>query len=106
MCDVGYGPEAWSEKWRVARVHHKCCACDESIAPGHRYHYLSGIWDGEPDSFKHCQRCWALYLAILDRTPAGDSIELRLDCGELWNTSFEEPPPDHVAALAFAIPGD
>ncbi len=98
MCDrFADGPSAWSEKWRVARAEHKCCACHETIRPGDRYHFVSGIWDGSPDSFKHCARCWHLLLLLEERT---EGVALRLNCGELWRDNFgAETEPAHLAFL-------
>ena len=45
-------PSCFSSKLRRAKVWHKCCECRQAINPGDEYRYSSGIWDGEPDSFK------------------------------------------------------
>jgi hypothetical protein len=105
MCD-GYeadGPQCWSEKWRKARKPHRCCACGETIQPGHTYHYLSGIWDGSAEDYKHCARCWTIFDALEDRT---EGVALLLNCGETWESAFGEAPPPELAALAFALPGE
>lgn len=94
------GPSAWSETWRRARVEHRCCACGETIPAGHRYHYASGIWDDHPGSFKHCARCWHLFLLIEERT---EGTALLLNCGELWRDNFDAPEP---AELAFLTPDE
>lgn len=100
MCDAFLeGPQAQSEKWRRARIEHKCYACREKILPGQRYHYYSGIWDGRPEAYKHCTRCWTMLDALFERS--SEPVDLRLNCGEVW----ENPPPE-VAELAFALPGD
>lgn len=97
MCDLDEenGPSASSEAWRNARKSHRCHACHETIRAGDRYHVLSGIWDGSAHTFKHCARCWTM----LEELP--DGAQLDLNCGEIW-----ENPPEHVAALAFALPGE
>ncbi len=97
MCDLDdeNGPTASKEVWQNARKPHKCHACKETIRVGDRYHVLSGIWDGTPRSFKHCARCWTM----LEELPEG--AQLDLNCGQIW-----ESPPDHIAALAFALPGE
>jgi hypothetical protein len=92
--------------WRQARKAHRCCACHEPIPAGHRYHYVSGIWDHGPDSFKHCARCWQLYEELLDRTQWGDVVDLFLDCGQSWEDVFSSAPPDEIAALAFLTPAE
>lgn len=100
------GPDAYKESWRKANKEHKCCACGEAIRKGDRYHYVSGIWDGEPSWFKHCARCWLMYEAIVGNSDHGDEgqVVLTLDCGMSWEEVFDEPPPPKVAALAFLTP--
>lgn len=101
MCDErSESPSVWSEKWRTSKKTHRCRVCGETIQPGHRYHYLSGIWDGRPDEFKHCARCWEIFSCLIAETDA-DAVQLDLDCGEVWND-----PPENVAALAFMIPSE
>lgn len=50
-------PTAKREGLRTARKAHKCCECRDTIQPGEQYRYESGIWDGEPASFKTCLDC-------------------------------------------------
>lgn len=106
MCGFGESPSAWSEGWRRARKEHSCCACHEAIRPGDRYHFLSGIWDGHPNAYKHCARCWHLYYLIADQVDNdGDGgIVLTLDCGELWRDNFG--PESEPAELAFLTPDE
>ena len=96
MCDVGGddGPSALSGVWRTARKPHRCYACRETIHPGHRYRYTSGIWDGTPHSFKHCARCWTM----IDRLEewSGEGVRYDLNCGEV----YEGDDPE-MLALAF-----
>jgi hypothetical protein len=42
---------------RKARKQHKCCECGNVINIGENYQYVSGIWDGEPSSYKTCESC-------------------------------------------------
>lgn len=101
MCDYGESPTAWSETWRTARKTHRCCACGETVRPGDRYHYLSGVWDGSPGSYKHCARCWTMFKMIEDVAEVFDEGGIRLDlaCGELWRDNFSDPEPTHLAFL-------
>lgn len=62
-CDMGNGPSAYSSRVRTARKQHRCFECGKSIMPSQMYEYASGIWDGEPSSFKTCMRCVALRTA-------------------------------------------
>ena len=105
MCDLDLeGPSCSSEKWRKARVAHRCCSCREAIQPGQHYHYYSGIWDGEPESYKHCGRCWTIVEALFERSI--EPVDLTLNCGMTWEGAFREDPPPNVAAMAFALPGE
>ena len=56
-------PTAFSETTRKARKAHKCCDCDTTIQPGDQYVISSGIWDGEPDSYKHYMNCHEIFKA-------------------------------------------
>lgn len=42
---------------RTARKEHVCCECRDTIKPGDRYEYASGVWDGWPSSYKTCLSC-------------------------------------------------
>ena len=74
MCDSECDrPDAYSERVRKARKDHRCCACRETIRKGDRYFYTSGIWDGRPESYKHCIRCMEMLRwleALADDPPA------------------------------------
>jgi hypothetical protein len=100
MCD-GDAPSASSDRWRTARKEHQCCGCGETIRRGDRYHFTSGIWDGEPASFKHCARCYAMWEALVDRADAREVVRYDLSCDDEWRD-----PPDDVAALAFMTPDE
>ena len=56
MCDYVL-PQAYKEVIRKARKEHWCCECRQEIAVGEVYEYVSGIWDGEPRSYKTCLSC-------------------------------------------------
>ena len=105
MCDLdGEWPEFESRLWRTARKEHTCCACDETIPPRVRYHITTGRWDGRFESHKHCERCWKICEALW--ASGVEWIDFTLACGETWESAFEEGPPEHIAALAFALPQD
>lgn len=55
--DEGDAASCHTESTRTARKEHRCCECREAILKGARYEYQSGIWDGEPSSFKTCLSC-------------------------------------------------
>lgn len=58
MCD-GY-VEAWSESRPKARKDHKCHECGDVIPKGTHYLYATYIWEGEPHTYKCCDRCVAV----------------------------------------------
>lgn len=59
-------PSCFSTKVRKAIKTHKCCECRQQINPGDEYRYSSGIWDSEPQSFKQCLTCAAIFDVALD----------------------------------------
>ena len=96
-CDL---PEFYSVVARKARKQHKCSACSETISPGHTYTLISGKWNGEVESVKHCGRCNAIFDGLAAET--NDPIDLLLDCG------LELEPGDRpdLEPLAFALQGE
>ena len=97
----------YNEKVVTARKLHTCHACDELISPGYHYVRLGMVFDGHAKTIKRCMRCQRLHEhlrvkgAKMDMYPAE-----RLDCGETYQDHWGEDPPDDIAALAFALPGE
>lgn len=56
-CEDFDRPSVVSTTIRKARKPHKCCECDKEIHKGQRYQFISGLWDGEWDSYKTCLPC-------------------------------------------------
>jgi hypothetical protein len=52
--------EAYLEKHRISRKPHRCCECNGTIFYKEKYVHVSGIWGGQPDSFKFCVDCWEM----------------------------------------------
>lgn len=50
-------PSCHKNTWRKARKQHTCVECGQQITKGETYLYHSGVWDGEPASFKQCRLC-------------------------------------------------
>jgi hypothetical protein len=50
-------PSCSNAIYRTARRQHTCVECRATIQPGDVYEYVSGVWDGTPDSFKTCMAC-------------------------------------------------
>ena len=102
MCDLGYDEvtEVMVDSWIKAAKAHPCMACKESIPVGIVYHESKRLADGDWHRWKHCVRCWRMCEALWQRN-GGECIDMGLKCGEVW-----EQPPDEIAELAFALPGD
>lgn len=99
--------DIYNETLRKARKAHTCDACKETIAPGHRYTVIFILSDGTKRSLKRCARCQKIHehLRHLDAYRETWPDE-RLNCGETYEDEWGKSPPDKIAALAFALPGE
>ncbi len=72
-------PGCFNSITRTARKDHKCCECWRTIKAGEKYQYSSGVWDGEPDSFKQCLNCHDIMnlTSLVDEYDAPGFGELR-----------------------------
>lgn len=93
--------------FRKARLEHKCCACDETIRVGHRYVVTAAFYERWA-TWKQCLRCYELYDYLVDLHRDDDRYfpQPELDCGHDWRDVTGEDPPEHLAALAFWLPGE
>jgi hypothetical protein len=100
----------WEDRWVTARKEHVCFACAEAIVKGQRYHVTFSVYDGRADTTKRCARCQAIFEHLSGRMKEhGDEEEFcdaELKCGHEYEERWNEPPPEHIAALAFWLPGD
>jgi hypothetical protein len=80
----------------------------EKILPGQQYSYTFVVYEGESETVKRCLRCERIYQHLCELEPDLNegAPDPRLRCGHSYRDIHGEDPPDHVAALAFAIPGD
>jgi hypothetical protein len=106
MLDNNFTTDFTDMRWRRARKAHCCTACDRTIQPGERYRKIVGKWDGYFGESRLCRVCAEIFDVLMDRAGPGDAVAFDLDCGQSWEDVFREPPPDDVAALAFALPLD
>lgn len=53
-------PQAYVTGRRKARLAHVCVECARVIARGETYWVTSGVWDGQPARYKHCEHCEVL----------------------------------------------
>lgn len=98
----------WQDRWVTARKEHTCKACAETILPGHRYHTTFYIFDGEPHTTNRCERCETIFEHLSGRMvdDPEEFCDERLACGHEYEERWREPPPEHIAALAFWLPGE
>jgi hypothetical protein len=96
----------YREIQRTARIQHACEACRETISPGHTYWSVSWLFDSRAESTKRCERCQVIHLHLRKKGEGEMWPAERLDCGEGYLDHWGQEPPDEVAALAFALPGE
>jgi hypothetical protein len=107
MCDLadGYNLVSRNDLRRAAKEH-ECMACGETIRKGDLYNNGASLYDGHWTSWKHCLRCDAMFHHIESESDEMLAIDVHLDCGKTWESAFGVSPPEHIAALAFWLPGE
>ncbi len=55
----GESPDVMTTTHPKARKQHRCCECHGAIMPGEQYEKITGIWNGEPETYKTCAVCAA-----------------------------------------------
>ena len=98
--------DVWDERLLKARKAHKCTACGETIAKGHRYWRAGALFDGQWNTHKRCLRCKAIFDHLVARVVTtgmylDEGIAVDLDCGQDYQDAWGEDPPPEIAALAF-----
>ena len=53
---------------RKARKSHKCSGCDDTIAKGSEYKYISTTIDGKFKRYSHCDNCDKMNELVLDNS--------------------------------------
>ena len=87
-------PQCYSSELRKARKIHKCCECGTIIEKNEKYHYFSGIWDGEAHSFKTCQKCELLREYCLSSQSVYDDGMQFGGLEEYLENKFDNPDDD------------
>jgi len=111
-CEIDGTNEVESSTTQRARKEHRCCACRETIRVGDLYRRTFVVYEREPETFKHCLRCTAMFDAIIRAQRGADldywerGVAWRLDCGHDWQEMFDDDPPPEVARLAFLTPDE
>jgi hypothetical protein len=72
-----------STEYRTARKVHRCCECDEIIAPGQRYRYDVCKWDRQMSDWRTCLPCENLRDWLMQQMKDGKADETSYvdDCG-------------------------
>jgi hypothetical protein len=98
----------YDKKTPTARKPTQCQACDETIPAGAKYTRVGILFEGHWDTVKRCQRCEKIHAHLVEeRSESDEWPNDRLDCGHGYEEMHGgEAPPDEIAALAFALPGD
>lgn len=102
--------EASSETRPRARKEHRCNACGETIPRGTVYVRNGFVGEGTAETIKRCLRCERIYAHLAERFRVagrrGEAPDVMLACGHSYRDEWDEDPPDEIAALAFALPGE
>jgi len=85
MSDI---PSAFKTTTRKAAKEHKCCECGDTINKGDQYQYSSGIWGGEPSSFKQCLNCHEIMEAAIISAEYADEGP-SFGCLRIWFEDFQ-----------------
>jgi len=98
---------AYTRTERKARKEHRCCACKETIERGHRYVYVTAVFEGTVDVYKRCVRCEKIFQTLVDKLSDRDEWpDEDLNCGHVWEDNDIGALPSEVAELAFLSPSE
>ncbi len=103
--------KVYDEKSVKARKQHHCHACKQAISAGQKYWRIGTVSDHSANTIKRCNRCQTLHLHLRQKfeTEAlgipGSWPSDYLDCGIPYEQEWGDCP-DHIAALAFALPSE
>lgn len=96
----------YSERFPRARKPHVCDACRETIRIGDRYARVGTVFDNRAETIVRCLRCQTIHEHLRTLGDGDSWPDERLDCGEEYESHWEQPPPAEIAALAFVTPDD
>lgn len=108
---MSYEPDSYysvyNERFPRSRKPRQCEACKETIPAGAHYARVSAVYDGSAETIVRCIRCQRMHehLRLLARSEGLWPAE-RLNCGREYVEEWGEEPPEEIAALAFALPGE
>ena len=101
--------DVYNERRVKARKPRPCDACKETVPRGVHYWRVATLYDGRWTTINRCWRCQKIHLHLRDRGDATPDYlwpDERLNCGEEYRDHWGDDPPEEIAALAFALPGD
>lgn len=100
--------DVYHERPVRARKAHKCIACREVIAPGHRYWRIGVIYDGSARTLRRCLRCQCIHVHLRELCSSSDDYtwpDEWLGCGQSYEAEWGKCP-EHIAVLAFVSGAD
>lgn len=106
--------EVYAESERTARKPTKCDACAAPIAVGEKYAYVFIVFEGDRSQVRRCARCQVIHKHLREvchqNERFGDGVarypDEELKCGDDYRDLWGVDPPQEIAALAFALPGE
>jgi RNase P subunit RPR2 len=98
--------DVYNERFPRARKEHQCDACLETIVGGQRYARIGIVYDGRAGTIVRCMRCQKIHEHLRTVLDSEEWADERLNCGHTYQQRHECDPPEDIAALAFALPGE
>ena len=98
--------DVYDETFPRARKEHQCSACRETIAPGQRYARVGIVFQKEAETVVRCLRCQRIHEHLRDLAPGDLWPDEHLNCGQKYHDTWGTEPPEEIAKLAFALPGE
>lgn len=96
----------YNERFPRSRVERTCDACKETIPRGGHYARIGVVFNKSAETIVRCMRCQRIHEHLRLLAPNELWPDERLQCGSSYMDEWGEEPPDEVAALAFALPGE
>ncbi len=104
--DIDETYDVYNERRVCARKVGKCGACEEPIRVGDKYMRVFIKFAGGIERVDRCARCQAIHEHLRGLAPGDMWPDEQLNCGESYEEHWSDSPPEDIAALAFALPGE
>jgi hypothetical protein len=95
MCGCDDVPaQVYRRETRRSRKEHRCLECGATIPAGTPHEVATGLWDGEWDSFRTCERCVALRDHVRRTVPDACLMHGNMldDCRTAMEEAHDLPP--------------